>query len=166
MPATREELMAYLDALGIRTSTIEHPAVFTVAESQSLRASIVGGKSKNLFLKDKKGRLFLLSAEDEAVLDLKRLHEKLGAQGRLSFASAGQLLEIWGVEPDSATPFGAINDREGRVTVVLDAKLIAHGVVNFHPLTNTATTAIASEDLLRFLSATGHEALTVAVSES
>ncbi|HEY0291529.1 MAG TPA: YbaK/EbsC family protein [Hansschlegelia sp.] len=166
MPATREELMAYLDALAIRTSTIEHPAVFTVAESQSLRASIAGGKSKNLFLKDKKGRLFLLSAEDEAVLDLKRLHEKLGAQGRLSFASAGQLLEIWGVEPGSVTPFGAINDREGRVTVVLDAKLIAHGVVNFHPLTNTATTAIASEDLLRFLSATGHEAMTVAVSES
>ncbi len=166
MPATREELMAYLDALAIRTSTIEHPAVFTVAESQSLRASIAGGKSKNLFLKDKKGRLFLVSAEDEAVLDLKRLHEKLGAQGRLSFASAGQLLEIWGVEPGSVTPFGAINDREGRVTVVLDAKLIAHGVVNFHPLTNTATTAIASEDLLRFLSATGHEAMTVAVSES
>jgi Ala-tRNA(Pro) deacylase len=161
MPATREELMAYLDALGIPTSTIEHPAVFTVSESQSLRSQIVGGKSKNLFLKDKKGRIFLLSAEDEATIDLKRLHEKLGAQGRFSFASAEQLREIWGVEPGSVTPFGAINDPDGRVTVALDAALLAHGTVNFHPLTNTATTAISAGDLKRFLEATGHPPLVV-----
>ncbi|MFC7052004.1 prolyl-tRNA synthetase associated domain-containing protein [Hansschlegelia quercus] len=161
MAATRDELMAYLEALGIETATIEHPAVFTVAESQSLRGRIVGGKSKNLFLKDKKGRIFLLSAEDEAAIDLKRLHEKLGAQGRFSFASAEQLREIWGVEPGSVTPFGAINDREGRVTVALDAALLAHGTVNFHPLTNTATTAIAAEDLKRFLEATGHPPLLI-----
>lgn len=163
MAATRDDLMAYLDELGIPTSTIDHPAVFTVVESQDLRAQIVGGKSKNLFLKDKKGRIFLLSAEDEAVIDLKRLHEKLGAQGRFSFSSADQLREIWGVEPGSVTPFGAINDREGRVTVALDAKLLAHGTVNFHPLTNTATTAISADDLKRFLEATGHTPLIVAL---
>ena len=161
MAATRDDLMACLDRLGVASSTIEHEAVFSVAESQHLRAQIVGGKSKNLLLKDRKGRLFLLSAEDEAEVDLKRLHEKLGAQGRFSFASAELLLEVWGVTPGSVTPFGAINDREGRVTVALDARLLAHGRVNFHPLTNTATTAVSSEDLLRFLRATGHEPLIV-----
>ncbi|RXF75585.1 prolyl-tRNA synthetase associated domain-containing protein [Hansschlegelia zhihuaiae] len=161
MAASRAELMAYLDGLGIRTETIEHPAVFTVAESAHLRSRIVGGKSKNLFLKDRKGRLFLLTAEDEAEVDLKRLHEKLGAQGRFSFASAELLREVWGVEPGSVTPFGAINDREGRVTVALDAGLLAHGRVNFHPLENTATTAVSAEDLIRFLRATGHEPLIV-----
>ncbi|MGA0532270.1 prolyl-tRNA synthetase associated domain-containing protein [Hansschlegelia sp. KR7-227] len=161
MPATRAELTAFLDGLGIAWTTIEHPAVFTVAESQFLRARIAGGKSKNLFLKDRKGRLFLFVAEDEAEIDLKTLHLKLGAQGRFSFASAELLREVWGVEPGSVTPFGAINDAQGRVTVALDAGLLAHGTVNFHPLQNTATTALAADDLVRFLRATGHEPLIV-----
>lgn len=161
MPATRAELMAFFEKLGVPTETMEHEAVFTVAESAHLKARISGGKSKNLFLKDRKGRLFLLVAEDEAVVDLKRLHEKLGAQGRLSFASAELLEEVWGVTPGSVTPFGAINDREGRVTVALDAGLLAHGRVNFHPLINTATTAISADDLVRFLRATGHEPLII-----
>ena len=157
----RADLFAVLDRLGIKIETIEHPAVFTVAESAHLRARITGGKSKNLFLKDRKGRLFLLVAEDEAEVDLKRLHEKLGAQGRFSFASAEALLDVWGVTPGSVTPFGAINDREGRVTVALDAGLLAYGRVNFHPLENTATTAILADDLVRFLRETGHEPLIV-----
>ncbi|MFC3690657.1 prolyl-tRNA synthetase associated domain-containing protein [Chenggangzhangella methanolivorans] len=161
MPATRAELFAFLDGLGIAHETIEHPAVFTVAESAHLRARIQGGKSKNLFLKDKKGRLFLFTAEDEAEIDLKTLHRKLGAQGRFSFASAGLLEEVWGVRPGSVTPFGAINDAEGRVTVGLDAGLLAKGRVNFHPLENTATTAVAAEDLVRFLRETGHEPVIV-----
>lgn len=161
MAATRAELMAFLDTLGVEHETIDHEAVFTVSESETLRARITGGKSKNLFLKDRKGRVFLFTAEDTAVIDLKRLHEKLGGQGRLSFASAELLLELWGVTPGSVTPFGAINDRAGRVTVALDAGLLAHGRVNFHPLQNTATTAISSDDLLRFLRATGHEPIIV-----
>lgn len=157
----RGDLIAYLDRLGIRTETIEHEAVFTVAESAHLRARIEGGKSKSLFLKDKKGRLFLLVAEDEAVIDLKRIHEKLGGQGRVSFGSADLLYEVWGVTPGSVTPFGAINDKEARVTVALDAGLMAKGRVNFHPLENTATTAIQADDLIRFLKETGHEPLIV-----
>jgi Ala-tRNA(Pro) deacylase len=157
----RSDLMAYLDRLCVETETIEHPAVFTVAESAHLRARIRGGKSKNLFLKDRKGRLFLLCAEDKAVVDLKRLHETLGGQGRLSFASAELLEEVWGVTPGSVTPFGAINDCSGRVTVALDRRLLAHGRMNFHPLENTATTAISADDLIRFLRATGHEPMIV-----
>ena len=161
MPASRADLFAFLDRLGIAHETIEHPAVFTVAESAHLRARIEGGKSKNLFLKDRKGRLFLLTAEDEAEVDLKSLHQKLGAQGRFSFASAELLEEVWGVTPGSVTPFGAINDREARVTVALDSGLMAKGRVNFHPLENTATTAVSAEDLVRFLRETGHEPIVV-----
>lgn len=161
MAATRDDLMAFLAETGIATTTIDHAPVFTVTESKSLRGSISGGHSKNLFLKDRKGRLFLLTADEDAAIDLKRIHEALGGQGKVSFGSADLLREVWGVEPGSVTPFGAINDREGRVTVALDAALLAHERINLHPLVNSATTTIAPADLLTFLRATGHEPLVV-----
>ena len=161
MPAGREALFAEFARLGLETETIEHEAVFTVAQSAALRSRIVGGKSKNLFLKDRKDRLFLLSAEDDAEIDLKSLHRTLGGQGRLSFASAELMREVLGVTPGSVTPFAAINDREGRVTVALARGLLDHGRVNFHPLENTATTAISVQDLVAFLKATGHDPLIV-----
>ena len=124
---------------------------------QALRGEIPGGHTKNLFLKDKKGKLFLLVLGEETEVDLKRVHEKIGGQGRVSFGSAELLEEVWGVRPGAVTPFGAINDRDGRVTVVLDAAMMAHERLNFHPLVNTRTTGLASPDLVRFLRATGHE---------
>jgi len=159
MPAaTPDDLFAYLDRLGIRTATFEHAPVFTVAESRSIKAAIPGGHSKNLFLKDRKDRLFLVVAKDETRIDLKRLHEAIGASGRLSFGSAELLREILGVEPGSVTPFALINDTARRVSAILDAELMAFERVNFHPLVNSMTTTIARDDLLAFLSATGHEA--------
>ncbi len=155
-PATPADLFALFERLGIEARTYEHVPVFTVAESRAIKEAIPGGHSKNLFLKDKKGRLFLVVAEAETRIDLKRLHEAIGASGRLSFGTAEQLREHLGVEPSSVTPFAAVNDREGRVSVVLDAALMAHERVNFHPLVNTATTGVSREDLVRFLEATGH----------
>jgi Ala-tRNA(Pro) deacylase len=163
MPATRADLDAKFAELGIATKTHEHAAVFTVAESRGVKDAMPGGHTKNLFVKDKKGRIFLVTAEAERPIDLKRLHETIGGSGRLSFGSAELLREVWGVEPGSVTPLGAINDAEGRVTVVLDAELMRHDPVNVHPLVNTATTALAPDDLLRFLRATGHEPLIVAL---
>jgi Ala-tRNA(Pro) deacylase len=163
MPATRADLDALLRELGIATRTVEHEAVFTVAESRGVKGSMPGGHTKNLFVKDKKGRLFLVTAEAERAIDLKRLHETVGGSGRLSFGSADLLREVWGVEPGSVTPLGAMNDRAGRVTVVLDAGLMEHDPVNVHPLANTATTAIAPGDLVAFLRATGHEPMIVAL---
>jgi Ala-tRNA(Pro) deacylase len=130
--------------------------VFTVAESRAIKEAIPGGHSKNLFLKDKKGRLFLVVAEAETRIDLKRLHEPLGASGRLSFGSAELLGEVLGVEPGSVTPFGLVNDRERRVSLVLDEALMRYEPVNFHPLVNSATIGVSRADLLRFLEATGH----------
>ncbi len=157
MPATREELMDYLDSLGIAAATVDHPPVFTVDEAQALRGKIAGAHSKNLFLKDKKGALFLVVAREDAAIDLKRLHGRIGASGRLSFGQAELLLARLGVTPGAVTPFGLINDRPPSVRVILEAALVAAETVNFHPLENTATTTLASADLMAFIRATGHE---------
>jgi Ala-tRNA(Pro) deacylase len=164
MPATPDELFAFLDRLGIRHSTVQHPALFTVEQSQALRGRIPGAHTKNLFLKDKKGVLFLVTALEDAAIELKSLHRRVGANGRFSFGSAGQLLETLGVEPGSVTPFGVMNDLQKRVTVVLDTDFMAHDMVNAHPLTNTMTTTVSSQDLLKFLRSTGHEPLIASVS--
>lgn len=161
MPASRQDLFALLDQLDIEHRTVEHPPLFTVEESRALRGDIAGGHSKNLFVKDKKSRLFLVTARENARLDLKRIHEAIGGSGRVSFGSGDLLEEVWGVKPGSVTPFGAINDRQGRVTVVLDRALMRMDPVNFHPLENTATTSIAPQGLVDFLRATGHEPLVV-----
>jgi Ala-tRNA(Pro) deacylase len=166
MPATPEDLFAYLDRLGIVIATVEHPPLFRVEDSVAFRGDIAGGHAKNLFVKDKKSRLFLLVVGEDAQIDLKRVHEKIGAQGRVSFVGAEDLEAIWGVRPGAVTPFGAINDREGRVTIVLDAALMAHERVNFHPLVNTKTTGLASADLVKFLRATGHEPLVILLAEA
>lgn len=162
-PISPQDLVAALDKLGIETTRIDHEAVFTVAESKELRGRISGHHTKNLFLKDKKGRLFLVSALESTRIDLKRLHETLGASGRLSFGSAELLMEKLGVMPGSVTAFAVINDRAGDVTMVLDAGLMTGEPMNFHPLVNTATLGIARDDMLAFLRASGHEPLVVAL---
>jgi Ala-tRNA(Pro) deacylase len=167
MPASREDLFTLLSASGIAVSTRDHPAVFTVAESTHIHDEIPGGHTKNLFLKDKKGAIFLVVALHDAQIDLKTIHQKIGAQGRVSFGKPDLLMEVLGVQPGSVTPFALINDREGRrVTVVFDAAMMEVDPLNFHPLENTATTTIASEGLIAFARACGHEPRIVAVSGS
>ena len=154
-PVTGAELMAYLDGLGIQTRTVEHRAVFTVAESDAVERDIAGGHTKNLFLKDAKGSLFLVVAQAHTAVDLKSLHKTLGC-ARLSFGKADLLMEVLGVPPGSVTAFSLLNDRQKRVSVVLDEELMKYDVINCHPLVNTATTTIAREDLLGFMRETGH----------
>ncbi|MEX0405699.1 prolyl-tRNA synthetase associated domain-containing protein [Aquibium sp. LZ166] len=166
MPKTPAELLAYLDEIGISTTTVEHPPLFTVAQSQALRGQIAGAHTKNLFLKDKKGRYFLLAVGEEAEVDLKTIHQIIGASGRVSFGKPDALLDLLGVQPGAVTAFGVINDTEGRVTLVLDRELMQNAIVNCHPLTNEATTSIASGDLLRFAEATGHEPLVLNVTDA
>jgi Ala-tRNA(Pro) deacylase len=157
MPAcSPDELFAYLDNLGIAHQTVHHAAVFSVEEARTLRGTIAGGHTKNLFLRDKKGALFLVVAPEDAVIELKSLHRRLGASGRFSFASAELMRETLGVEPGSVTPFAVINDRAVRVTVVLDVAMMMQQTLNFHPLANTGTTTISRDGLLKFLEATGH----------
>ena len=157
MAATPEDLLAMLEALGIGAMTHQHAPLFTVEESRALRGSIPGLHSKNLFVRDRKKRYFLVTVEEDAQVDLKVLHHAIGAQGKVSFGSAEALFELWGVKPGSVTPFGAINDREKQVTVVLERRLAEAALVNFHPLDNSQTTTLSGPDLMRFLRACGHE---------
>jgi Ala-tRNA(Pro) deacylase len=156
MPATPDELFGYLDSLGIAHQTVTHPPVFTVGEARELRGAVTGGHTKNLFLRDKKGAAYLVVAAEEAAIELRSLHRLLGASGRFSFGSAELMGELLGVTPGSVTPFAVINDKDQRVTVVLDAAMMAHATLNFHPLVNTGTTTISREGLLKFLESTGH----------
>ena len=166
MPADRAELMKFFEAQGIEVSTIDHEPVFTVAESSALHEQIPGGHTKNLFVKDKKGRLFLIVALHDATIDLKKAHQVIGGQGRVSFGNGDLLMEVLGVTPGSVTPFSLINDREAqRVTPIFDAAMMAHEILNFHPLLNDASTAIKAGDLLKFAKACGHEPQVLAVSE-
>ena len=159
MPKTRNDLFQLLDKLQIAVTTVDHPPLFTVQESQALRGTIPGAHTKNLFLKDKKGRYFLLTVAEDAEVDLKSVHKVIGASGRVSFGSSERLMELLGVSPGSVTVFGLINDADGAVTMVLDAALMENATINAHPLSNDATTSIARGDLLRFVRETGHEPL-------
>lgn len=154
-PATAESLINYLDDLGIETSTVEHPAVFTVEEARRLRGNLPGAHSKSLFLRNKKGRMWLVVTLEDRTIDLKDLGDRLGA-GRLSFGSADRLMRYLGVIPGAVTPFATINDHAGVVHVALDRAMMEMEPLNFHPLDNTKTTAISADGLRRFLEATGH----------
>lgn len=153
---SRADLFAFLDAQGIAHRTAEHEAVFTVEESRGLKADLPGGHSKNLFLKDKKGALYLAVAHAETKVDLVGLGKALGAKGRLSFGKPALMTAIMGVMPGAVTPFALINETaKALAAVVLDRALLDHDPVWFHPLENTASTAVSPQDLQAFLQACG-----------
>lgn len=155
LPLTPEALIAKLGELGIAQRTVDHPPLFTVEQSKALRGELPGGHTKNLFLRNKKGAMWLVTSLEDRPLDLKKLGEMLGG-GRLSFGSAERLMRHLGVVPGAVTPMAIVNDPEGAVTLVLDAGLLERDPVNVHPLTNDRTMALASADLIRFAEAVGH----------
>jgi len=157
---SRADLMALLDALGVEQSTLDHEAVFRVGEGAEIKAQLPGAHTKNLFLKDAKGQLWLISAADRTAIDLKSLPPVIGA-ARLSFGSAERLQAALGVTPGSVTALALINDPDHRVRFVLDRALADAEVVNFHPLTNTATTALSRAGFARFLEGVGVTPLVV-----
>ena len=153
---TRAELIAFFDAHGIDHVTLEHAAVFRVGEGDAALDALPGGHSKNLFLEDAKGALWLISALQTTRIDLKALPATIGS-GRLSFGKADRLLASLGVPPGSVTAFALINDLARRVNFVLDQALGEVDPVNFHPLENTATTSMSQAGFRRFLAAIGVE---------
>ncbi len=166
MSLTPDNLLAAFDALNIPHVTVMHPPLFTVEQSKLLRGELPGAHTKNLFLKDKKGKLFLITAVENTVIDLKRLHETIGGSGRLSFGSAEQMMEHLGVTPGSVTAFAVINDTACQVTMILDERLKTYEQINGHPLVNTMTTGISYADLVRFLNSTGHGPQVLKVGEA
>lgn len=151
---TRADLLSFLDAHGVDHATLDHPPVFRVEEGLEIKAALPGGHTKNLFLKDARGQLWLISALGETAIDLKRLHTVIGS-ARLSFGNPELMVQTLGVTPGSVTAFGLINDTDRRVRFVLDAALAKADPVNFHPLSNDATTAVSQAGFRRFLAALG-----------
>jgi Ala-tRNA(Pro) deacylase len=162
--AAEDALYRMLDALGIAYHTFEHVPVFTVEESRAVCAHIPGGHTKNLFLKDRRDGLWLVVAREHLRVDLNALAKQLDV-ARFSFGAAELLIDVLGVPPGSVTPFALMNDKSARVRVVLDASMLAIDPINFHPLRNDRTTAIAPADLVKFIRATGHEPLLLSLPE-
>jgi Ala-tRNA(Pro) deacylase len=152
--ADRAALLAFLDAHGVANATLDHQPVFTVEEGAEIKAALPGGHTKNLFLKDAKGQLWLICALGDTRVDLKRTAPAIGA-AKLSFGSPERLFEALGVRPGSVTVFALINDEAAQVRLVLDQALLDHEQLNFHPLANDATTTISRQGLMSFLSALG-----------
>ncbi|WP_296815985.1 prolyl-tRNA synthetase associated domain-containing protein [Brevundimonas sp.] len=160
MAHDRDSFLDWLEKQGIAHKTLDHPAVFRVGEGDDFKAALPGAHTKNLFLKDKKDRLWLISARQDTEIDLKRLHKVIGSD-RLSFGSAELMVETLGVTPGSVTAFGLINDADKWVTFVVDRRLWEAERVTFHPLTNTATTGVDQAGFRRFLEAIGVEPIVV-----
>jgi len=156
MPSNRATLFARLDDLGIVSSTVEHAPLYTVEQSQALRGTIPGAHTKNLFLKDKDGRMALVVAKEDTKVDLKGLAKQLGF-GRFSFGKPELMMAVLGIEPGSVTAFSLVNETSRQLAaVVVDEALMDFSEVNCHPLVNSATTRLATKDLLRFMEACGH----------
>lgn len=156
----RDRLLAWFAEKGVAHQTHDHPAVFRVEEGLELKAALPGAHTKNLFLKDNRGRLWLISARQDTTIDLKRAAAAMGS-GRLSFGNETLMFETLGVRPGSVTALALINDAERRVTFVLDQRLWEAEIVNFHPLTNTATTALDQAAFRRILALLEREPLVV-----
>jgi Ala-tRNA(Pro) deacylase len=161
MPATSDELLLYLDQNGIRAATAEHPAVHTVEESQRLRGDIPGRHTKNLFLRDSKKNFFLAVMDETRTVDLKALRTKIGARGNLSFGTPEMLMELLGVTPGSVSLLALVNDKDNKVTVVIERRLLDADIINCHPLTNQRTTSLSPAQVMSFLALVGHVPLTV-----
>ena len=164
--AMQAELFQHLTALGIKVHTVDYPPHKTVEEGRALRGQMSGCFTKNLLLRDKKGKLFLIVAQEDRSIDLKTLHRLIGANGRLGFAPGELMRELLGVEPGALTPLALLFDRDRQVTPVIDGHLLREEQVNFHPLTNTQSTGIDPRDLLKFIEACGHIALVVSFDDS
>jgi Ala-tRNA(Pro) deacylase len=159
--ATRRRLFQRFDALGIVVPIVPYPTHRTVEEGKVLRGAMAGTFTKNLLLKDKKGRLFLLTVDEDRALDLKILHLQIGAQSRLNFASGDLMMKLLGVTPGALTPLALINDTDGSVTVAIDMALLEAEQINVHPLVNTESTGLRPVDLLTFIRSCAREPILI-----
>ncbi len=156
LPTSPEALFEYLDRLAVVYKIYDHDPIFTVEEGVHLKASIPGVHCRNLFLRDKKKQMFLVVAANKTKLDLKKLSDVIGSK-RVSFGSADRLWEYMGIRQGSVNPFCVLNDVDDRVTVILDADMMAAELVNYHPMDNAQTIGLSPADLLKFMAASGNE---------
>ena len=150
-----KDVFSWFDKHQISHQTIEHKPTHSVKESSELKSGIAGGHTKNLFLKDKKGQLVLISAWAHAELRLNQLHKLIGSQ-RLSFAKPDLLWETLKVTPGSVSAYSLLHDIDKRVRFLADEKLAQFDILNFHPLRNDMTTSVSQSDFIKFVETTDH----------
>lgn len=155
LPTTSDALLQSLDGLGISYALHKHAPIFTVEEGEHLKASISGLHCRNLFLRDKKKKMFLVAAANETKIDLKKLSSVLEC-GRFSFGSADRLWENLGIRQGSVNPFCIMNDTDHNVRIILDKYMMGQGIVNYHPMDNAMTIGLKPADLMRFIKGTNH----------
>ena len=156
LPTSSQDLLKQFDELGIEYALHEHERVFTVAESSKIEKGIEGLHCRNLFLRDKKKKMYLVVAANETQIDLKKLQGVIGSD-RLSFGSADRLWQYLGVRPGSVCPFAIVNDTQGAVEMILDANMMDADIVCYHPMENNMTVGIGPDDLVKFIRSTDHE---------
>lgn len=154
--ATPDDVLRRLGSLGVETTTHDHPPLFTVEQSKALRGGLPGGHCKNLFLRDRKSRMWLVVCREDLVIDMKALGPKIGAD-RLSFGSAERLMRVLGVIPGAVSPFALINDADRQVTVILDKRMLDLSPLNYHPISNEMTTAVTPDGLMAYIRSCGHD---------
>lgn len=144
----REEVCAYLDERGVAYDRVDHEAVFTMGAMDALELPFANAVVKNLFLRDdKKRNYYLVVMPDDKPANLKALRAALGARP-LRFASEEDLHGMLGLRGGAVSPFGVLNDEEGKVQVVFDEVLRDWPAVGVHPNDNTATLRVPLSDLL------------------
>ncbi len=154
-PATSPDLIERLRQLGIEVPVLQHEAVYTVEEAKAVRGDLEGCHTKNLFVRNKKEAMWLVTCLADRAVDLKWLGEHIGG-GRLSFGSERRLMKYLGITPGAVSPFAVVNDTQRKVRVVLDREVLKREPINFHPLDNRITVTIGAQDFLRFLESERH----------
>ena len=156
LPTTPEAIMAVLERLDISFSTHHHPPLRTVEDSKQFRDGMAGAHIKNLYMRDRKKKNFLVVADEDRAIDMKTLNGWIGCD-RLSFGSADRLFEMLGVRPGAVSPLTLINDPDQAVRLVIDAKILQDGIIYVHPLVNDITLGISPDGLRRFFQHSGHD---------
>jgi len=156
LPTTSDQMMTLLERSGVEHTTQDHPPMWTVEDAKALRAPCDYGHTKNLFVRNKKGYMWLLTLHEDRRVDLKETARLVGTN-RFSFASEQRLMHYLGVSPGAVSPLSIINDIGGQVSFYIDEKLLAAPALHIHPLVNTKTTTIETDKLISFIAEQGHQ---------
>ena len=157
------DIFSFLEQKLIRHERYNHPAVFTVEEAIRLIPELPAVSTKNLFLRDKRGKIHILViVERSKRVNIKTLEKQLNIN-HLSFASAERLHKYLGIQPGSVSLLALINDPDHLVKVVIDEDLWSSEAMAFHPLINTATLVIPTADIKKFLQYTGHSYISIRI---
>jgi Ala-tRNA(Pro) deacylase len=162
--AEQARLLTILADLGIDAHIVPYPAHTTVEEGKRLRGDLSGTFTKNLLLRDKKGSLYFVTAHEDTDIDLRTLHTKIQARGRLGFAPPEVILDRLHVRAGTATPLALFNDTDHEIALIVDAQLRNATQLNFHPMVHTESIGLSWDDFLRFTHTTGHEPILTNVS--